>query len=249
MAGTTAPIGRLVLVASDGGEGPSHPILDQLDIGRDEGDVLLPDDRYLSPRHARIARRGESLFVRDLDSVNGVYKRLRSGQSGEQPLRDRDLISLGQQVLRFELVNEGELGLGPAVQHGTLVFGTPASPRLARLVARSTEGVARDVHHLRKPETVLGREVGDVVFTDDPFLSRRHAAVRVEPADGQAPRAFLRDLDSSNGTFLRIRGEAELRDGDELRVGQQLFRIDLTNHALGPGPSRAASPATPGGRA
>jgi len=237
MAGSTAPKGRLVVIARDGGEGPSHPILDQLDIGRSEGDVIIADDRFLSPRHARIVRRAATVFVRDLWSVNGIYRRVKPGESGEQKLQDQDLILLGQQVLRFEIVKEGEEGFGPAVQHGTLVFGTPVGPQLcslggARLVARSTDGVARDVHHLRKAETVLGREQGDVVFTDDPFLSRKHAVIRLRNPDGPNPTYTLGDIESSNGTFLRIRGEIEIQHGDELRMGQQLFRLDLSGKEL-----------------
>lgn len=225
----TAPKGRLIVIARDGGEGPSHPILDQLDIGRSEGDVVLSEDKFLSPRHARIVRRHGRLFIRDLATVNGIYVRIRPGPAGAVKLRDQDLILLGQQVLRFEIVNEGEEGLGPAVQHGTLVFGTPAGPRYGRLCQRTTEGTTRDVHHLRKVETILGREQGDIVFTDDPFLSRRHACLRVENADKPAERAyFLSDLESSNGTFLQIHGELALEHGDELRMGQQLFRVDLS---------------------
>jgi hypothetical protein len=37
----------------------------------------------------------------------------------------------------------------------------------------------------------------------------------------------LVDLGSSNGTFLGLRGETEVRSGDLVRMGQQLFRIDL----------------------
>jgi pSer/pThr/pTyr-binding forkhead associated (FHA) protein len=86
-----------------------------------------------------------------------------------------------------------------------------------------------------------------VVFTEDPFLSRRHAAIRVldvsEPrrADAAATRATqfaLVDLGSSNGSFLRIRGEIDLVAGDHFRVGQQLFRVDFESDgrdARGPG--------------
>jgi hypothetical protein len=35
------------------------------------------------------------------------------------------------------------------------------------------------------------------------------------------------DLGSSNGTFLRVRNEVELLAGDQFRVGQQLFRVDM----------------------
>lgn len=229
--GATAPRGRLVLIARDGGAGPSHPILDQLDIGRTEGDVLVPDDRTLGARHARITRRGSALFVKDLGTVNGIYKRLRPGPAGAAKLRDQDLILVGQQVLRFEIVKEGEDGLGPAHQHGTLLFGTPVIPLYARLCQRTTAGITRDVYHLHKVETVLGRESGDIVFTDDPFLSRKHAAIHVE-RKGETIEGSLADMESSNGTFLKIHGEVELYDGDELRLGQQLFRVDLSGTEL-----------------
>jgi pSer/pThr/pTyr-binding forkhead associated (FHA) protein len=113
------------------------------------------------------------------------------------------------------------------VQHGTLVFGTPAGPRYARLCQRTTEGLTRDIYYLRKAETILGREQGDIVFTDDPFLSRRHAAIRIENVDAPGRSFHVADVESSNGTFLQIHGEVELAHGDELRMGQQLFRVDL----------------------
>jgi pSer/pThr/pTyr-binding forkhead associated (FHA) protein len=140
-------------------------------------------------------------------------------------LEDQDLILAGQQVLRFEIVKEGASGMGPAYQHDTLLFGTPSSRRFARLCQRGVEGTTLDVYHLRKLETVMGREVGDLVFADDPFLSRTHAAVRVE--EGPTPRFSLVDLGSSNGTFLRMAEAVEVFDGDQFRVGQQLFRIEL----------------------
>jgi pSer/pThr/pTyr-binding forkhead associated (FHA) protein len=204
----------------DGSEGRSIPLAEgDADIGAAEGDVVFPDDPYMSPRHARVAARQSTYTLRDLDSVNGVYVRLRD----EVELRDRDLILIGQQVLRFEVLAEGELSLGPAWQRAVLVFGTPEAARFARLVQYTTEGVGRDIHYLFRDETVIGRENGDIVFTDDPFLSRRHAAVRVDHA---SRRFTLHDLGSSNGTALRIRGEHVLRDGDQFRIGRHLFRFE-----------------------
>jgi len=215
--------GKLVVVHKDGGLGASFPLVDQVDVGRTEGECIFADDRYMAPRHARLTFKDGGLFVRDLGTPNGVYVRLR--KDGTQSLEDQDLILLGQQVLRFEIVKDAEGGFGAASEQGTLVFGTPGGPRYARLSQRTTEGVSCDVFHLRKPETVFGRESGDVVFPDDPFMSRRHANIRVS----EAPvRAFaLADLGSSNGTFVRIRAEVPLRHGDEIRVGQQLLRVDL----------------------
>ena len=270
-----APRARLVLIARDGGEGPGYPLGESSDIGRTEGNILVGDDRYVSPRHARIQARGSAYYLRDLGSTNGVFVRIpfvrdagssggpasrrsgserpdRSGQnqkesrpekSGSEPpsasppaeleqaIVDQDLFLAGQQVLKFEVVKHAEEGFGVAADNGTLLFGTPAAPRYARLSQRTVEGVVRDVYHLQKPETIIGREVGDLVFTEDPFLSRRHAAIVIQGSvapGSKGPRRFsLVDLGSSNGTFLQLREEIRLKNGDHLRIGQQLFRFDL----------------------
>jgi len=265
--------GRLVVIAKSGADGPSYPLTDALDIGRSEGDIVVGEDPYLSPRHVRLTWKNDRMVLRDLGSTNGVFLRLvaaRDMSSGagrgagptskdapvpgevSVPLYDQDLILVGQQVLRFEIVNEGESGFGPATEHGTLLFGSPAAPRYARLSQRTVEGITRDVYYVRKVETVLGRESGDVVFTEDPFLSRRHAAVRVlgigsrgsrapapfvpgsKPSDGESMLFSLVDLGSSNGTFLKIRSEVDLFPGDHFRVGQQLFRVDLDTAGRAP---------------
>jgi pSer/pThr/pTyr-binding forkhead associated (FHA) protein len=213
--------GRLVVIVEDGSEGKSFSLAEgQLDIGRTDGDIILEDDPYVSPRHARLRRLDGSWVLRDLDSTNHVYVRLRRTHA----LKDGDLLLLGLEVLQFQTVSDGERGLGHAIQHGTFLFGSPATPRRARLCQRTVEGVIRDVYHVFRDETVIGREVGDIVFTADPFLSRRHAVIRRNAVTSEFS---LVDLDSSNGTYVAIRGEVGIADGDFLRIGQHLFRVDL----------------------
>jgi pSer/pThr/pTyr-binding forkhead associated (FHA) protein len=219
-AASVTALAQLTTVLRDGTDGRTYPLVaEQTDIGREEGNILLPDDPYICPRHARILRREGKFFLRDLDSVNGIYVRIE----GPVEIRHGDAILAGQELLVFEVLEEAEVGFGPAVQHGTLVFGTPDAPRVARLRQVTTEGVPRDLYHLHRPETIIGREVGDIVFTDDAFLSRRHAAVTL---DARTRRYSLRDMESSNGTFLRFRGERDLHFGDRFRLGQHLFRFD-----------------------
>lgn len=212
---------RIVSIRKDGTDGQAFAVGagEATDLGRIEGDVLLPEDPYLSDRHARVRREGEKYFLRDLGSANGVYLRL----TGPVDVIDNDTLLIGQQVLRFHLLDESELPLGPARIGGALAFGTPEVPRFARLVQYTTEGVGRDVHYLYRDETVLGRETGDIVFTDDPFLSRRHAALAFDRANR---RVSLRDLGSSNGTSIRLRTEAQLSTGQQFRVGRHLFRFE-----------------------
>jgi hypothetical protein len=90
---------------------------------------------------------------------------------------------------------------GDAAGAGFLVLGAPpGSERIPLPSAR----------------TVFGRKGADVDL-DDPAVSRRHFQVEVAGRE-----VFVRDLDSSNGTFVnghRVH-HAELVDGDEVRAGQ-----------------------------
>ena len=69
--------------------------------------------------------------------------------------------------------------------------------------------------------TVVGRGDDADVVIDDPGVSRRHAEIRVT-TDGPHLIAHLRDLGSTNGTFIdgsRVTG-AELRDGNSITLGR-----------------------------
>jgi pSer/pThr/pTyr-binding forkhead associated (FHA) protein len=219
------PQACVVVILRDGTDGGVYPLIqDRTDIGGREGDIVLKEDPYLSARHARIERRGDSFVLLDLGSVNGIYLRLRQPTT----LADGDMILLGQQVLRFELTSEVERHVGAAMQHGVMIFGTPEQSRLARLVQYTTEGMARDVYYLHRNETVFGREAADLTFSDDPFLSRKHAAIVCDPHGNENERKFvLRDLGSSNGTAICCRTEHVLQSGDQFRLGRHLFRFDL----------------------
>ena len=69
---------------------------------------------------------------------------------------------------------------------------------------------------------LLGREQGDIVFSEDEFMSRRHAQVSL-----RAGRGRLEDLGSSNGSFIRLRGPQNLGSGDLIRLGDELLRFEL----------------------
>jgi pSer/pThr/pTyr-binding forkhead associated (FHA) protein len=213
---------QVVIILRNGAEGRVYPLEgENTDIGSSEGNVVITDDPFLSHRHARIARKGDTFVLTDLSGSNGIYVRIREPID----LADKDMILIGQQVLRFEMVPKNQRNLGPARQHGVMVFGTPETPRIARLVQYTTEGLERDVYYLSREETVLGREHADIVFPDDPFLSRRHAAISM---NAESSRFVFRDLGSSNGTAIRCRNEHVLQHGDQFRLGRHLFRFDLT---------------------
>ncbi len=73
---------------------------------------------------------------------------------------------------------------------------------------------------LKTNETILGRS-GDSRFPSDAFLSPRHCRLIVENSE-----LYVEDLDSLNGTFLRVRGEVRLQPGDSFLAGRQLLRFE-----------------------
>ncbi|MDB4968724.1 MAG: domain containing protein [Myxococcales bacterium] len=207
--GSTA--GQLVLIRPDGTEGGVHPLAEGENvIGRGLGS-LFDADGYLSPRHAELVLNAAGLVVRDTGSLNGVFVKL----VGEEELHDGDVFRIGQELLRFD-----EIQQPVPLDDGTDVMGSPNPGywgRLALIVGRDQDGSA---FPLFGDSVTLGRERGDILFPEDGYVSGQHA--RVELRDG---RFYLCDLDSSNGTFVRVRGERAVKAGGSILMGQQLFRI------------------------
>ena len=108
------------------------------------------------------------------------------------------------------------LATAPAVER----LGSPSKGyvgRIALVIGRDVTGNAFPI-----PETGvhLGRERGDVLFPEDGYVSGLHCRLSWEGG-----RLMLTDLGSSNGSFLRLREETDIKSGDVLLMGQQLFRV------------------------
>jgi pSer/pThr/pTyr-binding forkhead associated (FHA) protein len=92
-------IGRLCLVVGREGSGNAFPIpADGMHIGRERGDVVFPEDGYVSGLHCRIHKDGQDVFLTDVGSSNGTFTRVTS----EQPLRRGELLLMGQQLFRAQ---------------------------------------------------------------------------------------------------------------------------------------------------
>jgi pSer/pThr/pTyr-binding forkhead associated (FHA) protein len=219
--GSAAPaqrFGSLVAVNRDGTDGATVEVTGEtFDIGRTDGSLNFAEDPYLAPRHARLLTAGGKVTLRPIDSVNGVYLRVH----GANDLAPGDQFLVGKELLRYEPLAAEERDPPSLVEHGVRFFGSSPREAWGRLRQLTVSGTTRDIWHLVRPELVLGREEGDVTFPDDEFMSRRHAAVKRVGA-----KAKLEDLNSSNGTYLRIRGDRELKPGDILRMGDQLMRFE-----------------------
>jgi pSer/pThr/pTyr-binding forkhead associated (FHA) protein len=216
-----APRARLVLERGEAAPGTVFQLAsDEVQAGRSQGAVIFPGDPCLAPHHATFAHRGGALVVRDEGAAGGIYVRVAAGQSA--PLRPGSLFAVGDRLLRFA----GPLPARPAAPpDGTVRLGAPRPDAGAVLLEEWLEGGVGGRVYLRSgPSITVGRAGCSVNLGDDPYLSQAHAEIALENGT-----ATLRDLGSSNGTFLRIPpgGEATLRDGDELRIGREVLRVEL----------------------
>ncbi len=213
--------GKLVQVQRDGSDGQKFPLLGEwVDVGRSEAGVTFPEDLYLAPRHVRLSLVDGAVRLKPIDMVNGVFLRL----GGPVELSAGDEILIGKELLRFEPIRAEDEEPPMLSEHGVRLLGTVPRTSWGRLRQITSTRTTRDVWHLSRAEVVLGREEGDITFPDDEYMSRRHAVLRRTGLDGLAVQ--FEDLGSSNGSYLRLNGERQLRSGDMVRIGDQLLRFE-----------------------
>jgi pSer/pThr/pTyr-binding forkhead associated (FHA) protein len=85
-------------------------------------------------------------------------------------------------------------------------------------------------------EYAIGRAEGNVIRLTDRNVSRKHAVIRRNGANGSGPPGWLvKDLDSYNGTYvngLRVAGEAKVSHGDVVQLGD--YRLEFADEQKSP---------------
>lgn len=205
----------LLTIRTDGGTGPEISLADGLNrIGRVGPEVTVADDPRVADQHATLDVGREVVFLEDLGTRHGTFVRV----TGQRTLADGDQVRIGHALFQVQLSiprpqpsTDGAAWLGSTGMTGDF-FG--------RLLRLGPNDVTMEAHLLRAPETTLGRTSGDILLPDDPFVSSRHAAFA-----GSGAGCVLKDLGSTNGCFLRIRGRVALEDGDFILLGHHLFQF------------------------
>lgn len=83
------------------------------------------------------------------------------------------------------------------------------------------------IFNFTQPDTFLIGRTDDshLCLTQDKFFSRHHCLLEITP-----PHCFLRDLGSTNGTFVNGKrvAEANLKSGDQIQGGETVLLVEVT---------------------
>jgi pSer/pThr/pTyr-binding forkhead associated (FHA) protein len=206
---------RLILIRGDGMDGLSYHLkADEHLVGR-SGQVEFPEDPFVSPRHANFYYRDSHLVVHDQNSLNGVYLRVY----GTVELAAGDTFLAGEQTFRLDPTPRPSDAADP---DGTYFYSSPKYPSGFR-VNQIFEGGAIGMTVCARGNTLeIGREDCDLNFSTDVYMQRKHCVI-----EDRAGKFYLSDLNTKNGTYVRIKAEQPLRHGDYLFIGRKLLRVEL----------------------
>ena len=96
---STGYLGRICLIIGRETNGNCYAIpTGGLHLGRERGDILFPDDGYVSGLHCRLHEEGGRMMLTDVGSSNGTFTRL----TAPTMVPAGSMILLGQQLFRVE---------------------------------------------------------------------------------------------------------------------------------------------------
>ena len=207
---------KLILIRGEGVEGLSYQLnAEQHIVGRN-GQLVFPDDPFVSPKHANLFYRGGKLVVRDEGSLNGVFWRVR----GTVDITPGDFFLAGEQLFRVD--GAPKIGDAPGPD-GTYFYSSPKHQSPFRIVQILQGGSPGMTVCARAAGLQIGREGGDLNFPGDLYMSASHCKL-----EDTAGKLSLTDLNSRNGTYVRLKGEKDLAHGDYLFIGRKLLRVEIT---------------------
>ena len=182
-------------------------------VGR-QGQIQF-DDPFLSPRHANLYYHGSQLTLRDEKSTNGTYLRIR----GKTKIAMGDTFIAGEQLFRVEPM---PTVTDEADATGTYFYASPVYECPFRVVQLLRGGAPGLTHCPRGSRVTVGRQGCDINVDSDRHLSIEHCVLE-QDSDGFS----LTDLDSRNGTYIRIKSDHAVDHGDYLMMGKEVLRVEL----------------------
>lgn len=189
-------------------------------LGKQTGDWKVPLSSLGNP-HAWFIFKQHQWFVQEIDVLQGTYIRIRN----RCLLESGCFLRIGRQY--WQPLCE------PSTYVPTLIDGTQpwqsalTSPSQFRLVQHLGPQQLGSVFCSTSSSLTLGQHSSDINIPGDDFLSSPHVRITKEKEG-----FVLEDLNSSQGTYIRLQSPHPLRHKDTLLMGQHLLQIELESSTL-----------------
>ncbi|CCI50594.1 unnamed protein product [Albugo candida] len=180
-------------------------------IGRDTENIAsIPADKSLANRdHALILHREDRFFLRNGNNQSGTYVRLTPCMMEEEKLQ-------------WPLLRDCSFRCGKS---DFVVLSHDENAQTLELEAVSGK-LAGAKFSIDCHGGGIGRSTENVIHTGDGELSRKHAKIIF---DDPTARFYLYDLESTNGTYMRLCGPYDLpfrlESGDDLLISQTCLSV------------------------
>ena len=217
----------------------------QITIGREEGDLQLPQDTTVSSKHGKIVATNDGRLLFVDDSRNGSIVDGTPVHHSQVDLAPNSVIEVGES--RIEVVCAGLAGVASPAQSshsGSVDAETPSAgskvtmvgdmrpdspaenggpPEAELVVVSGPDGGKR--FQIRKDKTTVGRrEDQDIVLTDD-FVSRQHGECAK-----QGDKWTWRNI-SDKGSMVNgeRHSEAVIKNGDRIAIGSTVLEFCIAS--------------------
>jgi pSer/pThr/pTyr-binding forkhead associated (FHA) protein len=225
-----------LMIYHTSGEEEEREVINQLMMGRSEGNDVVLAESGVSRHHARVFINGDELWIEDLGSANGTFvdgERITSRVC----LNDGAQISIGDCEIVVHLkktaARDEKTQPKSVVSQGWNDNTVGTQKKVSALAKRQAAWALICVGASAKGKSfeligtcVVGRMPDSEIQIEDTSISRRHAEIVVR-ADGSL---WLTDLKSANGTRVNnesIRKPTCLSDGDVVHFGDVETRVQM----------------------
>lgn len=181
-------------------------------VGREFGDILLPEDLNVSRIHFALIAEHGGLYVEDLRSSNGsLLNGVKIPPGRRYLLSDGDVITAGDSAIKVEfkgIEKEGE--------------------EVPGLYLVDEEG---NKTRLRQGDNTVGRlPLNTITIESSPFVAREHAILSLEQTPSGMLFLYLLDMGSSNGSFINHKPapahtKVRVKVNDEVSFADVTYRI------------------------
>jgi pSer/pThr/pTyr-binding forkhead associated (FHA) protein len=227
------------LLQFDGAVIKEIPAKEELTVGRKPDNDIVIDNPAVSGHHCKIVQVGDSFFVEDLDSTNGVF--LNAKKIAKSGIQNNDVIGIAKHALKFiddRPQTPSLAGSKPGSADATMLISPQKQQELA---AAATSAAQRKPAVIRVLKGVVDHLEFELKNRSTYIGKSERVQIKIKGTGlfGSAPESAAMIAQNQDGYFLvpvkegyvKLNGKAlnqkeQLRDGDVIQAGRTTLKFE-----------------------